>query len=212
MKHYSVAIIGAGPAGLFASYYILNKSNKATVLLIDKGVETQKRICCSNCQLCPARERCNVLCGIGGSGLFSDGKLVLDLHSGGKLDAISSLTEEEKAELTKYIVTTLKKYDGVSKMGPHITFEQQQVWKRKFRQQGLSIHHYDVLHMGTENLQHITANFMNELLKNPRFTMKADCEIIDVRDGENEKSILFANNDEKFEAANVMFSIGKNRK
>ena len=209
MKHYSVAIIGAGPAGLFASYYILNKSNKATVLLIDKGVETQKRICCSNCQLCPARERCNVLCGIGGSGLFSDGKLVLDLHSGGKLDAISSLTEEEKAELSKYIVTTLKKYDGVSKMGPHITFEQQQVWKRKFRQQGLSIHHYDVLHMGTENLQHITANFMNELLKNPRFTMKADCEIIDVRDGENEKSILFANNDEKFEAANVMFSIGK---
>ena len=108
MKHYSVAIIGAGPAGLFASYYILNKSNKATVLLIDKGVETQKRICCSNCQLCPARERCNVLCGIGGSGLFSDGKLVLDLHSGGKLDAISSLTEEEKAEKARVMEIVLK--------------------------------------------------------------------------------------------------------
>lgn len=209
MRYYDVAIIGAGPAGLFTAYYILNNSKNATVLLIDKGPEARKRICYGNCQLCPVREQCNVLCGIGGSGLFSDGKLVLDLHSGGKLDAISTLTEAEKTRLTKYIVATLKKYDGVSKSGPHMSLEQQQVWQRQFEHQGLSIRHYDVLHMGTENLRHITTNFMNELLQNPRFTMKTNCEIMDVCGGKNQKNILYADNDEKFEAANVVFSIGK---
>lgn len=209
MRHYSVAIIGAGPAGIFTAYYILNNSTTANVLLVDKGPGTQNRTCCENCQSCPFRSRCNVLCGVGGAGLFSDGKLVLDLHSGGKIDAIASLTEIEKVRLKDYIVETLKKYDGVSEMGPDLTAEKQKSWEERFKKQGLSVRHYDVLHMGTSNLQHITQNFINDLLKSPRFTLRTDCQITDICDIENQESILCTKGGEKFVAANVVFSVGK---
>lgn len=60
---------------------------------------------------------------MGGSGPFSDGKLILDLHAGGKLDAVSVLTESEKRKLSEYIVRTLKSYDGMSVPGSDISPE-----------------------------------------------------------------------------------------
>ena len=90
MINYDVAIIGAGPAGLFAAYHILEHCGAATVVLVEKGKAVQDRKCCESCQTCAERDRCSILCGVGGGGLFSDGKLILDLHSGGKLDAITS--------------------------------------------------------------------------------------------------------------------------
>ena len=72
---YDVIIVGGGPAGLFAAYH-LSRNSKLKVLLIDKGKAPEKRRCPLNhetqCQRC---KPCNILCGIGGAGLFSDGKL-----------------------------------------------------------------------------------------------------------------------------------------
>ena len=209
MRYYNVVIVGAGPAGIFAAYHILKNSEKGSVLLVEKGMEPQKRECCGDCQKCPFTDRCNILCGVGGSGLFSDGKLILDLHSGGKLDAVSMLTESEKTELSEYIVETLKRYDGVSEPSPKLTSDEQQEWKRIFHEQGLEIKHYDVLHMGTENLQRITSNFVNDLMKNPRFTLKTSCEISGVDESEDRKSILSTKTGEEILADEVVFSVGK---
>jgi len=41
---YDVIIVGGGPAGLFAAYYLSEHSDKR-VLLIEKGKGTQKRNC-----------------------------------------------------------------------------------------------------------------------------------------------------------------------
>ena len=72
---YDVIIVGGGPAGLFAAYHLSRHSN-LKVLLVDKGKAPEKRRCPLNeetqCQRC---KPCNILCGIGGAGLFSDGKL-----------------------------------------------------------------------------------------------------------------------------------------
>ena len=73
--HYDVIIVGGGPAGLFAAYY-LSKHSNYRVLLIEKGKSSRKRDCPINTyQECIKCKPCNILSGIGGAGLFSDGKL-----------------------------------------------------------------------------------------------------------------------------------------
>lgn len=209
ITNFDVAIIGAGPAGLFAAHTVLKHSKSATVLLIDKGKAAQDRKCCGNCHVCAEGDRCGILCGIGGGGLFSDGKLVLDLHSGGKLDAISNLSEERRRQLTEHIVSTLKRHDGKSEASPSITPDEQARWQGLFHAEGLNIKHYDVLHMGTENLHHITSRFADEICRNPRVSSKLNCEIVRVSSGEQGRSILYAGNGERFSASHVVFSVGK---
>lgn len=74
-SQFDVIIVGGGPAGLFAAYYLCEHS-PLQVLLIDKGHPPLKRVCPANetvqCKKCSP---CSILCGIGGAGLFSDGKL-----------------------------------------------------------------------------------------------------------------------------------------
>jgi len=82
---YDVVIVGAGPAGLFAAHYLCEHSD-LRVLVIDKGKAPQRRNCpmtdTVRCQRC---KPCNILCGVGGAGLFSDGKLNY-IHKLGKTD------------------------------------------------------------------------------------------------------------------------------
>ena len=74
-KAYDVVIVGGGPAGLFAAYY-LGKHSRHRVLLIEKGRTAPKRLCpIKNDRACVQCKPCNILSGIGGAGLFSDGKL-----------------------------------------------------------------------------------------------------------------------------------------
>ena len=65
MLKYDVIVVGAGPAGLFACYELLKSKKKRKILLIDKGKKVEKR------------KPTEVMCGIGGAGTFSDGKLTL---------------------------------------------------------------------------------------------------------------------------------------
>jgi uncharacterized FAD-dependent dehydrogenase len=72
---YDVIIVGGGPAGLFAAYY-LSEHSDYRILLIEKGKGSLKRNCPINSyQECIKCKPCNILSGIGGAGLFSDGKL-----------------------------------------------------------------------------------------------------------------------------------------
>ena len=72
---FDVIIVGGGPAGLFAAYR-LSERQGLRVLLLEKGKAAGKRRCPmhgkADCRKC---KPCNILSGIGGAGLFSDGKL-----------------------------------------------------------------------------------------------------------------------------------------
>ena len=75
--NYDVIIIGAGPAGLFSAYELINNNKKLKIAIIDRGSIVKNRVCPMNkygkpCQNC---NPCAILSGYGGAGTFSDGKL-----------------------------------------------------------------------------------------------------------------------------------------
>ena len=45
MKKYDVIIVGAGPAGIYCSYELVEKNPDLKVLLIDKGLDIFSRNC-----------------------------------------------------------------------------------------------------------------------------------------------------------------------
>lgn len=92
---YDVVIIGAGPAGLFSAYELVNNSN-LRVLVIDKGKDINNRKCPNTkYQRCLKCKPCNILCGLGGAGGLSDGKLNLKPDVGGNLEEFVSHKEAD---------------------------------------------------------------------------------------------------------------------
>ena len=97
-KTYDVIIVGGGPAGLFAAYYLGEHSDMA-VLLIEKGKGTHRRKCpIKEDQGCVKCNPCNILCGVGGAGLFSDGKLNY-IHKLGKTDLTQFMPQTSAEDL-----------------------------------------------------------------------------------------------------------------
>jgi len=85
MVRFDVIIVGGGPAGLFSAYYLSERAD-LKVLLLERGKGPLKRVCpVADRHYCTQCRPCNILCGIGGAGLFSDGKLNF-IHKLGKTD------------------------------------------------------------------------------------------------------------------------------
>ena len=74
---YNVAIVGGGPAGIFTALELAKLKPEWKILLIEKGRKIEKRICPirEGQKKCLSCKTCGLLCGWGGAGAFSDGKL-----------------------------------------------------------------------------------------------------------------------------------------
>ena len=62
-KNYDVIIVGAGPAGIFACYELINTNPNLKIALLDMGSSIENR------------SKSDVMSGFGGAGTYSDGKL-----------------------------------------------------------------------------------------------------------------------------------------
>ena len=101
MKRYDVIIVGGGPAGIFAAVELTKATSK--ILILEKGKKLAERHCPSKEQgtACLGCQPCSVVCGWGGAGAFSDGKLTLSGEVGGFLDEY--MTKEELSKLIRYV-------------------------------------------------------------------------------------------------------------
>lgn len=204
-----VVIIGAGPSALFAAKSILENSSTISVDIFEQGKLQTERICpadygqCRNCSICATLQ------GVGGAGLFSDGKLVLDLTSGGKADGISQLSAFERQQLEDYIKSTFVYFDGVSeeKNKPSKKVQNQQYYL--YKEKNLKLKFYDVLHMGTQNLLNITTNFVKYLCVNygDRFKLITETTVYSIEKCDDKYSISTSKGNSHAEI--VVAAVGK---
>ncbi len=99
-----VLIVGAGPAGIFTALELERKKPGLKILIIDKGLEIDKRKCPEKtkgyCIKCPV---CSITSGWSGAGAFSDGKLSLSTNVGGRITEY--IGEEVSQDLIDYADT-----------------------------------------------------------------------------------------------------------
>jgi uncharacterized protein len=98
---YDVIIIGAGPAGIFAAVELTKdspKSKSPKILLIEQGKDIK------------GRRRDQLTRGWGGSGAYSDGKLILSTEVGGWLS--DYVPHKELKELIDYVDSIYLDFGG----------------------------------------------------------------------------------------------------
>ena len=177
-KSYDVAIVGAGPAGIFASLELCNAG--LGVLLLDKGGEIDARVCpvqngSGRCVLCSP---CHLVSGFGGAGAFSDGKLTLSTQVGGRLEDL--IGPEQAQALIDYVDSIYLKFGAPPKVygtGENIAALEQQAALA-----GLKLTPVKLRHLGTE--------FCHEALKAMQNHLSSK---LDIRLGTTIKNIIVDN-------------------
>jgi uncharacterized FAD-dependent dehydrogenase len=172
-KKYDVIIIGAGPAGIFAALELTKQDKEINILIIDKGRSIEKRNCpmritgkCVNCSPCA------IVCGWGGAGAFSDGKLTLTTEFGGVLDEYIGKTQLQS--LIDYIDDIYLEFGGPSEVHGDITPEVENIMK-KAAAADLKFIPARIRHLGTDNCFNILRDMENFLRE--KIEVKTMCPV-----------------------------------
>jgi len=142
-----VVIIGAGPAGLFAAYELASNTS-IKILIVDKGRDIDNRICSSASMLsrCMDCQPCNILCGLGGAGGLSDGKLNLKPDVGGNLEEFVS--KEEADALVKQVDNIFLEHGAPPKLYGNNSHD----LEKKAAEAGIEFIPIPQRHIGSDNL------------------------------------------------------------
>jgi len=157
---WDVIVIGAGPAGMCAANELADQD--LNVLVIDRGRDINERRCpMEEIGKCAECKQCDVMCGVGGAGTFSDGTLNLRPDIGGDLAAITGDNPAAWA-LVDYVDSLFLKYGAPEQL---YTADGAQVEKLKRGAASVGVHFIEIpqRHMGSDNAPRIIENFENDL-------------------------------------------------
>jgi len=179
-KRYDVIIIGGGPAAIFAALE-LSQASSLDILLIEKGRHIDNRHCPSRdtASPCSPCSPCNLVCGLGGAGAFSDGKLTLSPAVGGRLT--SYLGEKETEALIRYVDEVYLRFGAPSKLygvGKGID-----VLRAKAELAGLKLVAVPIRHLGTENCRSVLKAMWDYLSPHIEFRLETMTSAITVDQG-----------------------------
>ena len=168
---YNVAIVGAGPAGIFAALEIMKLKPDWKVILIEKGQKIEKRKCLlrEGYAKCPNCKKCGLLCGWGGAGAFSDGKLTLTPDVGGHL--LDYMSRDKVEDLIKYSDDLYLKFGATEEVfgTDYNTFRE---LEREASLAELKLVYSPVRHLGTERSLNVLKNMQDYL--DERITIRND--------------------------------------
>lgn len=204
---YDVAIIGAGPAGLFTAYELIIKNNKLNIILIDHGNSTSNRVCpmnqnnipCVNCN------PCGILSGLGGAGTFSDGKLNF-IPKLGKTDLFKYMSEKKAYDLIDDTEKIFNKFNMDSDIYPSNQEEAQKI-KKDVTLKGARLLLIKQKHLGSDKLPNRIKAFEEFLIKN-NVKIKPQTYIKDVIINKDDYYSLVSKN-ETIEAKKVVIAPGR---
>lgn len=185
MKKYDVAIVGAGPAGIFTALEMIkNKSNKS-IIIVEKGKSVENRKCpkaktgrCMNC-----KPYCHITTGFSGAGAFSDGKLSLSYEVGGDLPEL--IGEELAQETINYTDKIYLEFGADSHVEGVGNNEEVKEIRKRAIQAGLKLVDCPIRHLGTEKAQELYFSIEKYLINNGvEILFDSQCSDL-ILDGEN---------------------------
>ena len=176
---YDVIIVGAGPAGIFTAYEMLEKGSKKKIIMLEKGSAIENRSCpkgkvgkCVNC-----KPYCHITTGFSGAGAFSDGKLSLNYEVGGDLPTL--IGEQFAQETINYTDKIYLKFGADTHIeGLENTAEVKEI-RRRAIQAGLKLVDCPIRHLGTEKAQELYYS-LEQYLQNQGVEMIFGCECNDL--------------------------------
>lgn len=176
MNKYDVAIVGAGPGGIFSAYELKKLYPELKIVVFEQGHELKKRRCpspdhCINCS------QCAIMSGFGGAGAFSDGKYNITNDFGGNL--YEYIGKEQAIELMKYVDDINMSHGGE---GTKMFTTAGSRFKKLCMQNKLNLLDASVRHLGTDINYIVLENLYNELCeKGTEFIF--DTPVTEVREG-----------------------------
>lgn len=199
-----VAIIGSGPAAIFAAYELLKRHKGIQVAIFEEGKDIYSRECpiaqkkspvCVNCK------SCGVMRGFGGAGAFSDGKFNLTTEFGGWLHEY--LPRETVMELMEYVDEINLQYGAPKEI---FSTENAAVGKLAL---GYDIHllRAKLRHLGTENNRIILGSLFEHLKK--RCEMFFNTRVTEIRRNKTGLGLRTDKNHEPVECAYLIVAPGR---
>lgn len=212
-KNYDVILVGAGPAGIFCAYELLNINKNLKVLLVEKGNDIYSRKCpilekkakkCPNTKTGTCYPSCAMTSGFGGCGAYSDGKFNITSEFGGWMT--DYLPEEEVLDLIRYVDSINLAHGAPDELTNPFTKEVLDIERRGIAR-GLKLLRSEVRHLGTEiNLQ-VLKNIYEDMKPNIDYMFATTVDEIIVEDNTVKGIIL--ENGEKIYGEYVGLCIGR---
>ena len=161
--NYDCIIVGAGPAGLFCAYELIENNPKLKIAILEKGKFVKNRICpmnklkteCKNCQ------PCGILSGYGGAGTFSDGKLNF-IPKLGKSDLFKYMNESEAYKLIDDTEVIFNKFGMDAEVFPSNMDKAEEI-KKEVTKVGARLLLIKQKHLGSDHLPKYIEDFSNYL-------------------------------------------------
>ena len=208
MKKYDVAIVGAGPAGLFCAYELINNNPKLKIALLDRGRKADTRMCpmkinggkCLNCN------PCQILSGFGGAGTFSDGKLNF-IPKLGKSDLFKYMSQSEAYKLIDDTEEIFNKFNMDSDIYPSNMDEAKEISK-EVAKTGARLLIIKQKHLGSDKLPGYIKDF-TDYLENKKVDVFENANVLDIVDKKDKSYELVIDKKESITAKKVVVAPGR---